>query len=235
MAMAISTATTTARTRKPPLRYSHGVNSPTKTKNHTTVRSATMPVPVISAFAPGVRSAFSRPGRHAVARAAPMSSPMACESVPKYARLGSAYSGNPFCTDSSDHPGGREHGEDECRDAHAAAAGPSHDQEGDGGPHQVELLLDRERPQVLEQRRPPDELEVGRVVEDVPPVVDVEDRRDRVGAHLGRRVAEEEGGRDGDHGEQQDERRQQAPRAAEVELREVDAARPVELLEDAAR
>ena len=83
VAMAMSTATTTARTRKPPLRYSHVVNSPTKTKNHTTTSSAAMPVPVISDLAPGVSAALRRPGRHAVARAAPTRSPMACESVPK--------------------------------------------------------------------------------------------------------------------------------------------------------
>ena len=48
------------------------------------------------------------------------------------------------------------------------------------GPHEVELFLESERPQVLERRRPPAGDEVGLVPDDEPPVRDVAERGDEV-------------------------------------------------------
>ena len=91
-------------------------------------------------------------------------------------------------------------------------------------PEQVELLLDRERPQVLQQRRALERLEVGLLREDLVPVVDVEERGDRVAARPhGVRGQEDRRHERGD-GDDQERGRQQAARAPEPELEQVDAA-----------
>ena len=71
-----------ASARNPP-RYIQGVYSPTKTRNPITVMSEARPSPVMSQRALGVTIELSRPGRQNVASAAPISNPIACESVPK--------------------------------------------------------------------------------------------------------------------------------------------------------
>ena len=85
---------------------------------------------------------------------------------------------------------------------------------------------------MLEERRTSDELEVGLVGCDVPPVVDVEDGRDDIGCQLASGILVDERCRQRDDDEDEDECREQAAGAAEVELAEVDLAGAVELLED---
>ena len=100
------------------------------------------------------------------------------------------------------------------------------------GQMKIELLLDAERPQVLEQCRSADELEVGLVGKDVPPVVDVEDRGEYIRCHLSGGIPVDEGSRDGGGQQDQDQCGYQAPRATQVEPREVNPARSVQFLQD---
>ena len=58
------------------------------------------------------------------------------------------------------------------------------DQESEEWPDQVELLLNREAPQMVEKWRATDRLEVREVGGDVPPIVDVERRGERVAGEL---------------------------------------------------
>ena len=92
----------------------------------------------------------------------------------------------------------------------------------DERPQEIELLLDRERPDVPQHRRPADRDEVRDLVEDQVPVLDVEDRGDRLAPKLRDRVGEEEQGVEGDHPHHQEEGRQEPPRTAEVEPPEPD-------------
>ena len=59
-----------------------------------------------------------------------------------------------------------------------AEVAPEEDQRQ--GPHEVELFLECERPEVLERRRPPAGNEVGLMPGDEPPVRDVAERGDEV-------------------------------------------------------
>ncbi len=91
-------------------------------------------------------------------------------------------------------------------------------------PDQIELLLDRQRPQMAERRRWPEQREVRDVLVDLPPVVDVEERRQRLAAHVAHQRAV--GDRDPDHddGQHQVERRQQPPGAPDPEVVEAERA-----------
>ena len=60
---------------------------------------------------------------------------------------------------------------------------PGHGQDEQRREQQVELFLDRERPQVLQQRRSPGLREVRLVQVDLPPVADVQEGGDHVPAH----------------------------------------------------
>ena len=90
--------------------------------------------------------------------------------------------------------------------------------------HQVELLLDRQRPQVLEGRRAAGRLEVRLLVDDQPPVEVVAERPRPPGCAArpaGRWATDarhQQGRRDHDH-----DRRQQAPSPPQPELAEGDA------------
>ena len=101
-------------------------------------------------------------------------------------------------------------------------AQPEHQQER---PREVVLLLDRERPEVLQELRPPGLGDVRAVGDDLPPVARVRQRRDRVGTQRADRVGQEQQRVRDDDREQRVERGQQAPRAAQVELPQRDAAR----------
>ena len=109
------------------------------------------------------------------------------------------------------------------------AAHPSHPGQHDERPHQIELLLDGQRPQMSEWRGRPELGEVGDVLEDVPPVAVVEDARDQVAAH-GRqlRAVEERHPAQGDE-QHHEERREQAPTPADPELPQPDPAAAVVL------
>ena len=92
------------------------------------------------------------------------------------------------------------------------------------GPHDVELFLDRERPQVADGRGGRERLEVALAGEDEPPVRDVAQGREQVPSKraLGDRV----GGRrpDRDDGDQHEQRGQEPSSPAVPELDEVDVA-----------
>ena len=90
------------------------------------------------------------------------------------------------------------------------------------GPEDVELLLDRQRPEVVERLRRRELGEVGDVMEDQPPVLEVEERAARGLAEVGGLVRADHGHPGHDHDQQHDQRREQAPRPGEPEPREVD-------------
>ena len=101
-------------------------------------------------------------------------------------------------------------------------------------PHEVELLLDRQAPQVPQQRR------VGGVVRDVAddlaPVAEVGERPRQVAPHAGALGGRPDDERDdGDHGQHHAERRQQPAGPAQPELAEVDAPGRLALLDQQRR
>ena len=93
------------------------------------------------------------------------------------------------------------------------------------GPEQVELLLDGQRPQVPEQRRPFELVEVGRVIQDQVPVHRVGERREQVAAEPGQLLADEQHADRSDHDQQGEHRREQAPGPAEPEVPDPDLTR----------
>ena len=100
----------------------------------------------------------------------------------------------PLGVEERDH---REHRQkcetDRRRKQRSHAEAPEHEND-DQRPDDVELLLDREAPGVLERRRRQEELPVALVREDRAPVRDVSERRERVGSDAGelRRAREED-------------------------------------------
>ena len=85
------------------------------------------------------------------------------------------------------HEDGRRHRADERDDEHRAgrpASPPRHEPDEDERPHQVELLLDRQRPRVLQRRRGLEQRPVVLVGEGGPPVRGVPDGGQRVAADL---------------------------------------------------
>jgi hypothetical protein len=93
-------------------------------------------------------------------------------------------------------------------------------------PEQVPLLLDGQRPHVLEGRGDQELVEVRDVVDDEVPVGEVEERGDAVvadGVELG--GLGEEGGVDHHHADDEEQRGQQPPGATRPELLQVDPAR----------
>ena len=89
-------------------------------------------------------------------------------------------------------------------------------------PHQVELLLHRQRPQVVERRGRGEPGVVGVVLEDVPPVVDVEPGRDDVAPVPGHERAVERVHPHRHHREHHEQRRQQPSRPSHPEVAELD-------------
>ncbi len=124
------------------------------------------------------------------------------------------------------HPG---HGQ---RDGTEPAPEPAQQHDEDQRPQQVELLLDGERPQVAQQQRTPELLEVRAVGRDEVPVGRVRQRRQDLRPQLGRLVAEEEHHDDAGRGQQQVERGQEPAGPAPVEAAHADGARTVVLLQE---
>ena len=79
-------------------------------------------------------------------------------------------------------------------------------------PDQIELLLDRQRPQMA-QRHEVAAVGIPVPAPDLEPVADVEDRREHIAAQLAERIAQEQCAIDGDPDERQIQRREQAPQA----------------------
>ncbi len=129
------------------------------------------------------------------------------------------------------HPAGRDERRDQRHARDPQPAAPAVQRERDDRPDQVELLLDRQGPQVLQQRRAPDRLEVREVMDHVPPVGHVEHRGDDVAAQplggVGREGQREHcAAQEHDH-----ERGQQPPGPVHVEAPEVDPVAQPQLLE----
>ena len=103
------------------------------------------------------------------------------------------------------HPQGR----GECApDGHVedgSASLPAQQEKGEKRPDEIELLLDREGPQVLEERRSTDRLEVRSIGDDIPPVRDVQQGSDSIGAECCRGIAVDEGSEHSHHDEQEQE------------------------------
>ena len=98
-------------------------------------------------------------------------------------------------------------------------------------PQHVELLLDSQRPQVLQQKWPPDGLKVRFLPDDEVPVGHVPERRERVLAQSCDLAGQEhDGERECDH-EQQVQRGEQPAGASHPEAHEVYAALPTPLLQ----
>ena len=120
-------------------------------------------------------------------------------------------------------------GDDRDPDAASGKDRAARHEQDDGGPEEVELLLDAERPEVEDRRWRLPHREVVRRLHRESHVRDVE----RSGCRVGRDARDQEGRQQDercDEGDDQDERRggQQAPRPARVEAREGDrpAGRP---------
>ena len=97
-------------------------------------------------------------------------------------------------------------------------------------PHQVELLLDRQRPRVQQRRRLGGQREVARARMNGVPVRDVEDRRERVAEDVGGgQDPGHDGQDDADDGDEEEQRGQEAPGATGPEASEANrsGARPL--------
>ena len=104
----------------------------------------------------------------------------------------------------------------------------------DERPDEVELLLDRQAPQVAQQRRIGGV--VGHVAEDLAPVAEVEQRPRQVASHVASRRRRADDQRDGgDHQQHHEEGRQQPAGPPQPELSEVDPAVALALLDQQGR
>ena len=103
------------------------------------------------------------------------------------------------------------------------ARGPEAQPDGkDNGPDQVELLLHRQRPKMLQHRRPSHRLEVGFLAEDQEPVRHVPDGGYHVGPQPRHLPWQEHHGEGKGHHKQHVERGQEPPGASEPEILQVD-------------
>ncbi len=122
-------------------------------------------------------------------------------------------------TGVEEDPGERDRGERPGHHPEQQPAAPEQLHPGgeDERPEEVELLLDRERPEVGEERGALELVEVGLVAEDEVPVGDVGERGDRVAAQLVDAVGLDDRGGDHRHRDQHPDRRQQPPRPPQPE------------------
>ena len=91
-------------------------------------------------------------------------------------------------------------------------------------PNQVELFLDGKRPKVRERRGVAQSIEVRGVLGNLPPVVEEQQRRQDVGAHLGEHHVVKDGAQRAGHEHYRCHGGDQATDAANPEALEVDAA-----------
>ena len=102
-------------------------------------------------------------------------------------------------------------------------------------PNQVELFLDGERPKVRERRGVAQSIEVRDVLGNLPPVVEEQQRRQDVGAHLGEHHVVKDGAQRAGHHHDGHHGGDQATDAADPEAFEVDAAGLSDFVEQQAR
>ena len=118
---------------------------------------------------------------------------------------------------------------DEGQREHAPPPPPQHEQQQQR-PHQVELLLDRDRPGVQQRRLRAEVVEVALPRHDEAPVGRVSQRRERVAPQRSPRGRGGHVGGPGDHRRQQDRHRGQQPAgAATPEAEQADPPGPAEL------
>ena len=102
-------------------------------------------------------------------------------------------------------------------------------------PNQVELFLDGKRPKVRERRGVAQSIEVRDVLGNLPPVVEEQQRRQDVGAHLGEHHVVKDGAQRAGHEHYRYHGGDQATDAANPEALEVDAAGLSDFVEQQAR
>ena len=136
----------------------------------------------------------------------------------------------------------RHHGEGRYRGKaqnHAARVGLAHMHGYHGKqqrrPNQVELFLDGERPKVRERRGVAQSIEVRNVLGNLPPVVEEQQRRQDVGAHLGEHHVVKDGAQRASHHHNGYHGGDQATDAANPEALKVDAAGLSDFVEQQAR
>ena len=119
---------------------------------------------------------------------------------------------------------GRYGGERHHNAAHPRAldAQLQHDEQ-EHRPHDVELLLDSERPEVRERRGIAECVEIRDILRDLPPVVEEEKRRQDIGPHLGEHHVVEDRAQNGNDDNERDRCGHKAPHAPHPEPLEVDS------------
>jgi len=127
--------------------------------------------------------------------------------------------------------GDRGEGSGDHAEQQAGTAEELHPGGEEQGPEEVELLLDRERPEVAEEGRPLEGIEVGLVAEDEVPVGEVEERGQRVATQLVDPVRLDDRGEDHRHRDQDSDGGQQPPRPAQPEAAQPQVAVAAELAE----
>ena len=134
--------------------------------------------------------------------------------------------------EQQDHLKGRQHDEHDDAFLHRRAFDASFhaDEQGDW-PDEVELLFDRERPIMRQRGRRSECLEIRDIVEDLPPVVEEEQRRQDIRPHLREQgmVEDRAQQRRSEHGEHNGGN--DAAHAAQPEVRQADRAAVVVFLE----
>ena len=125
------------------------------------------------------------------------------------------------------HRAERQRGQTDRHQRHplALAEDPDAGQEHER-PDEVELLFDRQRPQMVERKRWCEAREVRAVIRDREPVVDVEHGSEHLFAHGAELRGVEERDPHADHGEHHEESRKQAARAPHPELTQPELAVP---------
>ena len=104
-----------------------------------------------------------------------------------------------------------------------------HQQHEDGRPRQVELELQRERPEVRQRRRRTGRREVRLVAEDLCPVERHQERGHHVRAHLREQLAVRDGAHRGRDGDEDDARGKEPLDAAHPVAAQADGTRPCKL------
>ena len=134
-------------------------------------------------------------------------------------------------------PGGRGQRQPQCQDGPGpdppARDAPRQEDDDDQRPHQIELLLHRQRPHIGQQQRL-GLVEVGRSGHDLHPVVDQQDRADDLAPHGQQDVAAQAGGRSHGRGDRDEQGGHDPAQAPGPEALDVDAPRGAPLDEQEA-
>ena len=200
------------------------------TNNTASPANAITAAPSRIAPARGPAVADLRFGGYTNASSAPASGPNARASVPRYAWFWLPVQREPHHR----HPRQDDEADGEGAQPLEPDPPPEHEQQG---PHDVELLFDRERPQVLEGLAAPGvgrDVDVRDAVDDVPPVLAVEAEREVAAEPPEILVVEDRDDEPGDE-HHRDQRGPQATDPPDPEVPQVDALARLRLGEQQAR